>query len=343
MKPTVRRSSVIVGLVALLCGGSAAGTFTYAQEKHSDSASNTPQTAPGEDKESKQKSFTNADAGQCLDWKTSSDGTVSDFQTVDCAKSHRFEVSHRENLAAYPASEFGSNAGMPSRKRQAELSDELCKQPTLSYLGGKFDPTGRFTIAPILPPQKSWVDGDRTLLCGLQVTGNDGHASAITGKAAAQDQSPVFKPGECVAVTEKKDDKQNKQTDNGTSVDATAQVVDCNADHQYEVTDIVDLGEKFKEYPSTEDQNEYLNKRCTDSVTAFIGGDGKLYNSTLEPFWTTLTEDSWKGGSRNVNCSLIKTGDNNSLSTLKGSAKGEFTINGNPPPPQPSRAPKRGN
>ncbi|MEJ4113539.1 septum formation family protein [Corynebacterium kroppenstedtii] len=336
MTPVARRSSVIVGLVALFCGGSAAGTFTYIHEHHADAASETHHDARAHE-----KPFSDATDGQCLDWKTGADGTVSDFQTVDCAKSHRFEVSHREDLSSSPTSKYGPKDPMPNRERQSELSDELCKAPTLTYLGGKFDPVGRFTIAPILPPQKSWDNGDRTLLCGLQVPDGDGHAGAVTGKAADQDQSLVFKPGECVAVTENNEAQKKKPAYKENSVDATAQVVDCNADHQYEVTDIINLGEKFTDFPSPEAQNEYLNQRCTESVTGFVGDDDKLYNSTLEPFWTTLTEASWKGGSRHVNCALVKTGDHDTLSVLKGSAKGPFTINGNPPPPQPPRAPKR--
>ena len=134
----------------------------------------------------------------------------------------------------------------------------------------------------------------------------------------------MFKPGECVAVTEKS--RTITRTNKLTVIRPwmpPLRVVDCNADHQYEVTDIVDLGESSKNTRPLEDQNEYLNKRCTGSVTTFIGGDDKLYNSTPEPFWTTLTEDSWRVGSPERQLlSEIKTGDNNSPIHFEGLCKG---------------------
>lgn len=316
-----RRKITLYTLLAALTAGGAIGWATTPTGP----TTTTPSVAPGEDAASVAKSFTDAQPGQCINWSTAADGTVSNFQIVDCAGAHRFEVSRRENLATYPTSEFGPNAAIPDRTRQAALTKELCEQPTLAYLGGRFDPNGRFSIAPILPPQTSWANGDRTLLCGIQITGQDGTPTEFTGTTASQDQSHIYQVGQCVNVAD----------------DATTTPVDCAQPHSYEVTSIVDVSQKFPTFPAEKELDDYLAATCADAAIAYTGSDDNLYNSTLAPFWTSLTEDSWKGGSRNVNCALAKIRANTTFAVLAGSAKGPFTIDGAAPPPQPVRPPLR--
>ncbi len=105
---------------------------------------------------------------------------------------------------------------------------------------------------------------------------------------------------------------------------------------------MVDLQNVFPQgTPSTEDQDQHLKTVCTNAALEYIGGDDALYNSTLSPFWTTVTTNSWIGGTHTVNCALFKANRDGKFSALKGSAKGQFTIDGAPPPPQPSRNPLR--
>ena len=160
--------SVTVMTLAALCGGVAAGAYTYAAD-----SSSGPTIAPpaneSEAPEDRAAAFTNADTSQCVNWTRTPSGQNTDFLTVDCKKPHRFEVSAREDLRAYPSSEFGAKGTLPDVKRQAELSQELCVGPTMRYLEGKLDPNGRYTISPILPPESSWAEGDRTMLCGVMV------------------------------------------------------------------------------------------------------------------------------------------------------------------------------
>lgn len=121
--------------------------------------------------------------------------------------------------------------------------------------------------------------------------------------------------------------------------------MDCALDHIYEVTHVVNLGNLFPrtttfEPPSIEEQNAFLSGICTQAAQNYLGGDDALYNSTLTPFWTTRTADEWESGSRTVNCALAKENDSR-FATLAGSARGAFTIDGNTPPPQPTRPPLR--
>ncbi len=312
-------SALRIMLVAALATTAAVGGFNYVSAQSATSGPTGPST---NNSDNKTVSFTTADAGTCLTWQLSNKA-ISAFEQTDCAGPHRFEVSSRENLAVYPTSEFGPTAKLPSQTRQAQLREELCKEPTMSYLGGTFDPSGKYSIASILPPQEFWDAGDRTLLCGVQATDEKGTVITTTGKVSHQDQARIFAVGDCVAV-----DSTN-----------AARVVECSKPHQLETTAIVDLLAVFPDStPSVEQQDTHLKKVCTKAAQDYLGGDDPLYYSTLQPFWTSVSESSWSRGSHSVNCSLMFA-DGNKLGTLEGSAKGTFTVNGNPPAEKPERKP----
>lgn len=326
-----RCRSVTVVTVAALAGGVAAGAYEYsAPENRSPVSTGTQATAerPGGDaggSGDRPPSFTDADRGTCITWDTAPDGRASNFSRVDCATPHRFEVATREDLSAYPTSEFGPTAAMPDKDRQARLTAELCEGPTMSYLNGALDPEGRYSISPILPPVASWEKGDRTMLCGVMVPDAAGRAQEVQGLAAEQDQSRAFPEGTCVRV----------------DGELTTEVP-CQEDHAWQVVSVVTLGQQFPDgWPPVEQQNDYLNGVCTKAAMDYIGGDDALYQSTLAPFWTTLQQQSWDAGSRTVNCALTKGDPGGGFATLNGDVTQGFTIDGAPPPPQPPRNPVR--
>lgn len=323
-----RRRVLRTVLVAALCGG--AGAAAYAAVSPDGSS---PVVPDHRDKaEPTVVSFTDATTDSCLNW--TQDGTVTrDITTVDCAQPHRFEVATREDLSTYPTSEFGPNAAQPDLQRQEQLTTELCTGPVTTYLGGKIDPTGRYTISPILPPAEGWNEGDRTMLCGVMVTDANGTAQEVTGVASGADQSRYSQPDACVRAT-----------------GDTANEVPCDQPHSWQVTKVVNLGENFTgAWPPLEDQNKWLAGVCQAAAVDYLGGgdagDEALYRSTLAPFWTTMAEDSWNAGSRTVNCALTKgkKGDatTGTFADIAGDVRGTFTIDGAAPEPQPERNPKK--
>ncbi|WP_297004489.1 septum formation family protein [uncultured Corynebacterium sp.] len=326
-----RRRVLRTVLVAALCGGVAAATYAIVSPDGS-----SPVVPERKDAVAAEPAaFSDADAGNCLNW--TQDGTVTrDIVTVDCAQPHRFEVATREDLSQYPTSEFGEDAPQPDLQRQAQLTAELCTAPVTEYMGGRLDPTGRYTISPILPPAEGWAAGDRTMLCGVMVTDPDGTAEEVSGVAAGADQSRYSQVDVCVRA-------------NGN----TASEVPCEQPHSWQVTKVVNLGENFNgAWPTVEDQNKWLAGVCQAAAVDYLGGgdagDEALYQSTLAPFWTTIAEDSWNAGSRTVNCALTKgrdgagqDGAGDGFADLAGDVRGEFTIDGNPPAEQPARNPRR--
>ncbi|MDO5669293.1 MAG: septum formation family protein [Corynebacterium sp.] len=325
-------AAVRTGLVAALAAAVAVGSYGFVSESTTqangaDGGSAVSSVAePENGTENGVAPFTTADVGACLTWDIAEDGTVSNFEQASCEGEHRFEVSAREDLATYPSSEFGRNASMPDLTRQAQLREELCQTPTLRYLGGRFDPVGRYSIAPILPPAEAWEAGDRTMLCGIQSTDPAGLPMLTTGAAAEQDQAVVAQPGECVFV------------DNSRSL----RIVDCAEEHHLETTSIVNLAEVFPEgTPSVEDQDRHLQDVCTQAAIGYLGEEENLYQSTLQPYWGTLGQASWIGGSRSVNCSLFHPREEGGFSTLTGSAREGLLIDAEPPAEQPPRNPLR--
>lgn len=326
-------------LIAVVAGAVAAASYTFVSE--STSAAPAP-AAPGSAQTNTTAAstasaangtiapFTTADQGACLTWQVAEDGGISGFEQTPCEQEHRFEVSTREDLATFPTSEFGPEAPMPSQTRQAQLREELCGAATLNYLGGVYDPNGRYSIASILPPAGAWEAGDRTMLCGLQVTDAAGSPIPTTGRVAEQDQARVLEVGQCAL----------------TDAANTMNVVDCAEPHHLEVTSVVSLAEVFPDHtPSVEEQDKYLGDVCTTAAHDYLGGEENLYQIALQPFWTTHSAAAWDGGSRSVNCALVFA-NNGQFATLTGSAtqgRDGLRIDGNPPPERPERRPLRDN
>ncbi|WP_211271308.1 septum formation family protein [Corynebacterium crudilactis] len=322
-------ASVQTMLVAALAATAAVGVYSYnmnTSASEGDTPSGTEQTTVSTP--ALVTSFTTADVGQCATWDVNAEGLVSGFEQASCDQEHRFEISTRENLATYPSSEFGPDAAPPNLTRQAQLREELCQAPTLAYLNNRFDPSGRYTIAPILPPAEAWAAGDRTMLCGLQATDPSGTPQLTVGPVSANDQARVFGAGSCVKVESSAEFRQ----------------VDCAEDHHLETVLTVNLGVPFPQgVPSTDEQNGFLGNTCTQAAIDYLGSEEAVYQSTLQMFWPTITSNSWFGGSHSVNCFLMSpsAGGDATFNTLNGSATGPFTVNGEVPPPQPARDPLR--
>lgn len=331
-------SAVGVGSYSYVAGSDGEGGGSATSSVASGDQSTTPDGSrsqsgsadPGDLVAGEAAPFTTAEAGTCLTWQVNEeDRTVVDFERTSCDDPHRFEVSARQDLGAYPSSEFGPDAPQPDLTRQAQLREELCETSTMRYLDGRFDPTGRYSIASILPPPQAWAAGDRTLLCGVQSTDEQGNVLESVGPIADNDQARVADPGQCLRV------------DDSNSI----AVVDCAEDHQIEVTSVEDLAPVFPEgAPSEEDQDAHLQPVCTQAAIDYLGEEENLYRSTLQPFWMVITPGSWNGGSHSTNCGLVfATPDG--FATLNGSAtagREGFTVDGQPPAEQPPRDPLRG-
>ncbi|WP_142389922.1 septum formation family protein, partial [Mycobacterium sp. shizuoka-1] len=264
--------------------------------------------------------FAKAKAGTCLNWPDKNPDSAS---IVDCANDHRFEVAESVDMRTYPGTEYGPDAAPPTAARIQQISLEQCQPAVERYLGDKFDPNSKFTISMLWSGDKAWKqDGERRMLCGLQLPGPDGQQIAFKGRVAEIDQSKVWPAGTCLGI----DPSTNQPTD---------VPVDCGAPHAMEVTGAVNLAEKFSGgLPSDVDQDAFIKDACTRMTDAYLA-PLQLRSTTLTLIYSTISLPSWTAGSHQVACSIGATLGNGGWATLINPAKGALLINGMPPVPPP--------
>lgn len=315
-------AAILVG--AVICAGVVAlvGGFDDAGKVKGDEIGDAKASA-------KSTPFTESKAGDCLTWPVAEPAKQS---KVDCTQEHMFEVAGAVDTAAYPGVQFGEDAPWPGPEQFTAIRDEHCPAVVNAYLGGKLDPAGRFSIGLMYPSQEQWIDGERTLRCGLQLSGTTGTLKPFLGRVGEQDQSQQWPAGTCIGI----DQETRKPTD----------PVDCTEPHAFQVTAVIDLGLKYgaagsgKPWPNLDEQNAYLQSTCPGTTNQFLGGNDKLDQTTLNLQWSTLAETSWLAGSRQVVC-YVGLPDQGGFATLVGDAKGNLLINGKVPTPPPAEPPGR--
>jgi predicted heme/steroid binding protein len=264
--------------------------------------------------------FNHAATGNCLMWP---DRMPEASNIVDCKDDHRFEVAESIDMRTFPGSEYGPDAPPPSATRIEQISQEQCESAVRRYLGAKFDPNSKFIISMLWSGDKAWrQNGERRMLCGLQLPGAGNEQVAFKGKVADVDQSKVWPDGTCLGI----DPSTNQPTDIP---------VDCAAPHAMEVTGTVNLLAKFPDaLPPEPEQDGFIKDSCTRLTDAYLA-PVQLRSTTLTLIYSTLSLPSWSAGSRQVACSIGATLGNGGWATLLNSAKGALRINGQPPVPPP--------
>ncbi len=240
-------------------------------------------------------------AGSCLTWTPPE---ASDMRQVDCAQPHLFEVTSNVDISA----EYGEDAPAPDLARWQEIALAKCTPGATSYLGGKLDPFGKYTVNALKPGDSQWADGDRKLRCGLQRAALSGGLLTSTGSAAREDQSNVHEPGTCLALEEQK----------------IGDPIDCVDAHAYEIVGNVDLAAAFPgEYPDEVKQTEKAVELCAAVTTAYTGG-ADLVAKKLTPYSDTLKAESWAAGSRKIDCKVgSKLPDGTGLAPVIGSVRAQ--------------------
>jgi hypothetical protein len=249
-----------------------------------------------------------ATPGICLTW---SHADASDTRVVDCGQTHLFEQAGTVQLS--------DQTELPDDSRWRQLVRERCDPVVRDYLGGRFDPDGRYRIGALKPSPTKWGQGDRELRCGLQSASRSGALYPMAGKAVEQDQAAVHDPGTCLAI------------DGRTIGDP----VDCAGSHAVETVGVVDLAGKFDgAFPAVDAQDEFLQTACTKIATSYAGGDEVITGKKLTVYWDNLTEESWKAGTRRVNCNLAALlPDRSGFAPVTGSVRGPVTVGDTPAPP----------
>jgi hypothetical protein len=97
---------------------------------------------------------------------------------------------------------------------------------------------------------------------------------------------------------------------------------------------VVDLAQKWDgAFPAVADQDAYLQPACAKVAADYAGGDKGIADKKLTVYWDNITEDSWKAGSRKVNCNLAALlPDRSGFAPVTGSVKGAVSVGSQPAP-----------
>lgn len=259
-----------------------------------------------------------APTGSCLDW-AADDG--ADVHQVDCTQPHLFESVGALSLGEL----FGPAAAFPSETAWQAMVKEKCTPLAAAFLEDRFDPFGRFTVGALKPSQQGWRNGDRSLHCGLQVVARSGELYRVAGGARGQDQATVHQPGTCLGV-------------DGTDV---GDPVDCAQPHAVEVVGLFDLAGPFPgpDYPDENKQDEAAGPACTKLAEEYAGGPDVVAEKKLTVYWDSLRPESWRAGTRRVDCKLgALLPDKSGFAPVTGGVRGPVTIGDKPAPPAPTTA-----
>ncbi|MCR3720236.1 Septum formation [Prauserella flava] len=235
-------------------------------------------------------------AGTCLTWQAADAG---DIRKVGCDEPHLFEVIGSIDIS----DQYPRDAKQPDADTWRTLTEQRCGQKAREYLDGQLDPEGKLSLGVLQPDERRWDSGDRRMHCGLQRTAPGGSLQTLDAPAAELDQSDVWDKGTCLGIEDK----------------SPSDPVDCAEQHSYEMVAVVDLGEEFDSFPSQEDQNKFLDKRCNKLVGDY-SGDADLRKQGLITAWDTRTKESWQAGSTRVNCKVgALLDDESGLAPIRGS------------------------
>lgn len=287
--PSARRPHQYVLLAAVAVGAVVLLVVTGAFAWHP------TRSAAAAEQQARAEAF-EAGPGSCLSWRQPNEQRIS---KVDCAKPHLFEtIAHVE---------LPTGDKPPAAHVVQDLSARRCTAKAADYLGKPLDPEGKYTIGALAPNKEQWSDGQRTLVCGLRAAAPSGkRLFEQTGSVRDADQSNVFPDGTCIAMTE-----------NGAPGDP----VDCGQEHAYEIVGTVDEQQLFgDQYPDAQRQRHSLVDKCTALAKQYTSLDYTKFG--LQLTWDTRGEQSWKAGSRKVNCKVAAAKpDGSGLRTTTGSIK----------------------
>ncbi|MGX9791859.1 septum formation family protein [Mycobacterium sp. MMS18-G62] len=246
--------------------------------------------------------FGNATSGACLNWPPDAPDRPS---FVFCRDDHMFEVAEPVDMRNF---------------------QEPCQLTVRRYLGSRYDPDSRFTIAVLWPGNAGPQAAERRLLCGLQLLGPNGQPIPFKGKVAEQDQSKVWPAGTCLSI----DAATNQPTDIP---------VDCAATHAAEITGTANLADRFTGGPPAQpEQDAFVRDVCTHMTDAYLAPE-TLAGTGMTIHYGTVTPASWSAGSRQVACRIGMVHDDQSWAPMAGSARRQPASNVEAPPPPPPPTP----
>lgn len=229
----------------------------------------------------------NYQPGDCVTWDQNPGHAVGS-SVVPCSAPHLIEITHDEQLTSYV-----KGAPIPDALQWRQIFLSVCGPVAASYLGYALDPTGRFVPGGMNPSDRSWVQDDRTLWCGIgmrakqDADSNPNNLDPFTGVVRGQDQGSYYVVGSCLG--------------SGTQ-GLVGAIVPCTSPHVEEVTGAVNIAGGVDHLPqSNSEWNSLVGTGCQNVAIQYHGGG--LPPGVLAG-WFSLTQTDWDAGVRTVQCSI---------------------------------------
>jgi hypothetical protein len=249
----------------------------------------------------------NVASGDCLTWPA---GKPDRPAAVDCRGDHLFEVAD-----AVAIDTLTDASGTDPAARLQQFFRDICPPAVNRYLGGRFDPDGRFGIGMVWSPSGPEPQAGGQLLCGLQLS-HPGASSVFQGRVRDLDQSAVWPAGTCLGILD------------GNVTDVP---VDCASPHAMEITGAVSLADAFSGPPPAIAAQDGVVRGGCGAVTDAYLSPLPLAATSLTVRYTPIAPASWEAGSRQIACRLASPESDGRWATLVGSARTGVTIDGRQP------------
>jgi Septum formation len=303
--PSTRRTLVHMALGSLLIAGVFAALNVGPDDGDRVAMLSRPAPEPSADSQA-DVVFDHARAGDCLTWANNAPDRPA---FVECSTDHLFEVAESVDMRNYR---------------------EPCELAVRRYLGTRYDPNGKFTVAVLWSGDGSATQsGGRHLLCGLELPGTGNRPIAVRGQVAQLDQSKVWPAGTCLGI-------------DAATHQPTETSVDCSAPHAGEVTGTVNLSDRFPGAPPAEpDQDAFLKEACTRTTDAYLSPNSLQTPMTL--IYDAVPRQSWIAGSRQVSCRIGAALGDRGWAALTGSAKARQLTDPQGPVAEPQVTERRPN
>jgi hypothetical protein len=101
--------------------------------------------------------------GDCLTDSTSTEGEVSDVETIGCDQPHTYEVYHSYII---------DTADFPDSTEMDSISQEQCNSAFATFIGLPYEQS-KYYFRSLTPTAESWDAGDREILCMVYDEGGE--------------------------------------------------------------------------------------------------------------------------------------------------------------------------
>ena len=237
--------------------------------------------------------------------------STTDTSVVDCSGRRLFEQAGSVRLT--------DQVAVPDDRLWRQLVNERSTRSCSTTSTAGSTPTGATASGRSSRRPPSGPRATASCAAGCRARPARARSTRSTGAWPSPTSRRCTEPGTCLAI------------DGRTIGDP----IECAGQHAVEAVGVVDLAGRFPEaFPRVGDQDGFLQPECGRIATEYAGGPEVIAAKKLTVYWDNLTEESWKAGTRKVNCNLAALlPDRSGFAPVTGPVRGDVVVGETPAPP----------